>query len=193
MKNKVLVILVASAAVLGSTIFVAPANAVEQNVDVNVTIQPTIYLRTFKTVNLQITQGNLGATEKDYNTVETTDGSNILDRTAPATISKGGNPEVTKSVKELFAVWSNSGKAITVTVKPVPNDTATGGTILKNPAATTKQVTLKTATATGNFTGTPDEDQKPLIGGADLVFDVSKATAGSYSGGQIKVEALATP
>ncbi|MCV3212596.1 hypothetical protein OGM63_03455 [Plectonema radiosum NIES-515] len=193
MKNKVLAILAASAAALGSAIFAAPAHAVEQNVDVNVTIQPTIYLRTFKTINLQISQGDLGAIDKDYDPSNTTDGSAILSRIAPANLARGTQTEVTKNVKELFAVWSNSGKAVTVTVKPVPNDTTTGGTVLTNPVATTRRVTLKTATATGGFNGTPDEELNPLVGGADLVFDVSRAVAGSYSGGQIKVEALATP
>ncbi|OKH39275.1 hypothetical protein NIES2101_35595 [Calothrix sp. HK-06] len=193
MNKKILGIIAASVAALGSAIFAAPAHAVKQDVDVNVTIQPGIYLRTFKTINLQITQGDLGALqESDFNTggSDTTDGSGTLMRTQPR-IGAGSNTEVTKNVKELFAVWSNGNKPINVTVTPKVNDTGNNLTVLASSDTTsTDKVILKSVTV-NNGSGTPTA-RVPVVGGVDLVFDTSEAGAGSYTGtGLLTVEALA--
>ncbi|MBW4602957.1 MAG: hypothetical protein KME29_26200 [Calothrix sp. FI2-JRJ7] len=194
MNKKILGIVAASVAALGSAIFAAPAHAVKQDVDVNVTIQPGIYLRTFKTINLQITQGDLGALqESDYNTggSDTTDGTGTLMRTVPR-IGAGTDTEVTKNVKELFAVWSNGSRPINVTVTPKITDTDTQQTVLANAdAASTDKIVLKSVTVNGG-SGTPTNARTPIVGGVDLIFDTTEATAGSYTGaGLLTVEALA--
>jgi len=185
MKNKVLAILVASAAALGSAIFATPAHAVQQDVQVEVTVQPTIFLRTFNQVKLQITQGDLGATDKDFNSTATTDGTTLISKLKPSNISAGTALTVKKNVKELFAVFSNSAKGVTVTVTPVID-------ILTSTSGDQSSVKLKTITV-NNPSGTPTFNT-PLVGGVDLDFDLTNSSgAGTYTGGSIRVEALATP
>ncbi|BAZ38345.1 hypothetical protein NIES4101_42820 [Calothrix sp. NIES-4101] len=193
MNKKILGIIAAGAAALSSAIFTAPANAVQQDVNVEVTIQPGIYLRTFENVKLQITQGDLGATqEKDFNPgAPDTDGTTKLTLTPRPAIGSGTQTTVTKKVDELFAVWSNSGKPVNVTVTPVANSAAglPKATVLTNTADPGSEIVLTNVTV-NNGTGTPTASV-PIVGGVDLEFDVSAASAGVHTGGKLTVEALA--
>mgnify|MGYP001794473707 FL=1 len=54
MNKKVLGLLAASAAVIGSVISATPARAVQQEVEVNLTVDEVLFLRTFETVSLRI-------------------------------------------------------------------------------------------------------------------------------------------
>jgi hypothetical protein len=190
--NKKILGIIAGIATLGSAVFAAPAHAVKQDVDVTVTIQPGIYLRTFQSINLQITQKDLGATkDSDFNATPITDGTTKLTTTPAPAIGTGTGTSVKKTVVDLFAVYSNSGKPVTVTVTPVPNN-ATGtpkATTLTNVADPTSQILITGVTVTGG-TGTPTA-KLPTIGGADIDLDVSGATAGVHSGAKLTVEALA--
>ncbi|PAX53507.1 hypothetical protein [Brunnivagina elsteri] len=189
--NKKILGIIAGIATVGSAVFAAPAHAVKQDVDVTVTIQPSIYLRTFQTVNLQITQGDLGATkESDFNATPATDGTTKLTLTPAPTIGTGTSTTVKKNVAELFAVYSNSGKPVTVTITPIANNTSgPKATTLTNPADPGSEIILTGATVTGG-TGTPTA-RVPVVGGVDLDLDVSGATAGVHSGAKLTVEALA--
>ncbi len=190
--NKKILGIIAGIATVGSAVFAAPAHAVKQDVDVTVTIQPSIYLRTFQTVNLQITQGDLGATkESDFNATPMTDGTTKLTINPAPAIGTGTSTTVKKTVAELFAVYSNSGKPVTVTVTPVDNNAAgtPKATTLINAADPGSEILLTGVTVTGG-TGTPTA-RVPVIGGVDLDFDVSAATAGVHSGAKLTVEALA--
>ncbi|MEM7554391.1 MAG: hypothetical protein AAF378_09875 [Cyanobacteria bacterium P01_A01_bin.84] len=182
MNNKFLGIIAASVTAIGSTIISAPANAVEQNVNIDINIQPTMYLRTFQNVSLQITQGDLGAQDKDFDpTNNTTNGTTAIDQARP-TLGAGNQTQVTKNVQELFAVWG-TGDAVNVTV------TATQDTLTHTDGVSTAEIS--TITANGNSSGTPSATV-PIVGGADITFDLTNATnPGQYSGGILKVEALA--
>ncbi|MGD1871811.1 MAG: hypothetical protein ACFB02_02040 [Mastigocoleus sp.] len=181
--NKKFLGIIAGVAAIGSAIISAPANAVEQEVQVDITIQPTMYLRTFSNVSLQITQGDLGAADKDFDSVNTTtDGSTAIDQTNP-TFSGGSQTQVTKEVKELFAVWGSNSNAVNVTV------TATEDTLTNTDGFSQAQIT--NVVATGENTGTPSPIN-PIVGGADITFDLTNASSpGQYTGGVLKVEALA--
>ncbi|MEA5572756.1 hypothetical protein [Calothrix sp. UHCC 0171] len=196
MNKKILGIIAAGAAALSSAIFAAPANAVQQDVNVEVTIQPGIFLRTFQNVKLQITQGELGAAlEKDFNPgVTDTDGTTKLTLLPRPQVGVGTQPTVTKKVNELFAVWSNGGKPINVTVTPVANSAAGApkATILTNTADPASEILLTNVTV-NNGSGTPVNANTPIVGGVDLTFDVSAASAGVHTGGKLTVEALAQP
>ncbi|MBW4512578.1 MAG: hypothetical protein KME64_39725 [Scytonematopsis contorta HA4267-MV1] len=192
MNRKFIGILAASAAFLGSAIFAAPAKATEQEVGVNITVQPTMFLRTFQTINLNITQGDLGGTDKDFNSTPVSDGTTLIDKTAPETLGSGNLRSVTKKVPEIFAVWGNTGTNATVNVTVAP-----GGDILRpvgstGTGTTTRNVTM-TALATNN-TG-PLNAETPLVGGADLTFAFggTRVNAGRYEGGKLLVRAVANP
>ncbi|MUH00126.1 hypothetical protein F7734_50795 [Scytonema sp. UIC 10036] len=189
--KKVLAILTAAVA-LGSSILTAPANAVEQQVNVQVTVDPVIYLRTFKTIDLRITQGNLGGTDGDQ-IQETTDGSTLIDRTPPEALTTGGATSVEKDVNELFAVWGNTGTSVQVTVVPVEgSDTLTNGAT----GTALRKAKVTVGSYIGNSTGALGPET-PVVGGVKLSFafmnstdSATKPTAGVYTGGKIKVIAV---
>jgi hypothetical protein len=182
-----------SVVALASSIIAAPAEAVTQDVDVQVTISPTLYLRTFKTIDLQITNSDLGAIDKDFmgDTGTTgsaiTNGTGLIDRTPP-NFGVKSITSINKTVSELFAVWSNSQQGVNVTVTPVV-DGISGKAELMGASSTNtgKKITLKSVTTT-TASGTPTLDE-PFVGDATLTFDVTKAPAGLYNQGKIRVEA----
>jgi hypothetical protein len=190
--NKKILGIIAGIATVGSAVFASPAHAVKQDVDVTVTIQPGIYLRTFQTINLQVTQSDLGATkESDFNATPATDGTTKLTTTPVPAIGTGTSTTVKKSVAELFAVYSNSGKPVTVTVTPVENNVAgtPKATTLTNTADPSSEIVLTGVTVVGG-TGTPTT-KVPVVGGIEMDLDVSAASAGVHSGAKLTVEALA--
>ncbi|GAB1542221.1 hypothetical protein NUACC21_48950 [Scytonema sp. NUACC21] len=184
MKNKIVAILAATAA-LSSSLFAVPAQAVQQDVSVEVTVSPVLYLRTFKNISLQITNADFGAADKDYNPItETTDGSTKINSEAPASLGLPDPKAVPKTVSELFAVWSNASKVPTINLKLTqPKLTLDGGT---------RTVMISAATPVLPATPAVPTLSRPLIGGANLTFDFTTFTAGLYKGGTITVEALPT-
>ncbi|GAX42868.1 hypothetical protein NIES4075_38730 [Tolypothrix sp. NIES-4075] len=200
MKNKVLVILAASATALGSAIFVAPAHAVDQNVNVSVSVDPVIYLRTFKNIDLRISQGELGGTDGDQ-IQEKTDGSTPITRTTPDALNSGAAGNATsaeKTVKELFAVWGNSPTNVKVTVEPDPTfdmlSNNQNGAALRKAKMTVSEIT-------GDKEGPFSDNGDPKVGGVKLKFQFfasngttqTKPTAGTYTGGILKVRAVSNP
>lgn len=193
MNKKFVGIFAVSVVALASSIIAAPAHAVTQDVDVQVTISPTLYLRTFKTIDLQITNSDLGAIDKDFmgDTGTTgsavTNGTALIDQTAPNFGTKT-KTSIDKPVSELFAVWSNSPQGVDVKVTSVL-DPITGKAELMGAsgANTGKKITLKNVVPTAT-TG-PSSLETPFVGGATLTFDVTKAPAGLYTGGKITVDA----
>jgi hypothetical protein len=193
MNKKFVGIFAVSVVALASSIIAAPAEAVTQDVDVQVTISPTLYLRTFKTIDLQITNSDLGAIDKDFmgdtGTTGTaiTNGTGLIDPNAPNFGAKT-KTSIDKTVNELFAVWSNSPQGVNVAVTSVL-DPITGKAELMGASSTNagKKITLKSVVPSAT-TGTPTLDT-PFVGGATLTFDVTKAPAGLYNQGKITVEA----
>lgn len=181
--KKICAILAATVA-LGSAIFATPAQAEQKEVAVKVSVQPTLILQAFDTIDLTISAAELGAT----NTVisnpgnPTTNGTTKLTIDPPPALTTTTAEAVTKSGIELFAVWGNTDKTVNVTVTPV-TDTLVHKTI------STKKIKI-TGITVNNGSGTVSEDV-PLVGGVDLTFNVKGAAAGIYEGGKIKVEALA--
>ena len=132
MNKKVLGLLAASAAVIGSAFFATPARAVQQEVDVNLTVDEVLFLRTFQTIDLKVSQGELsGGGDKDFNQ-RSTDGTALIDVETPTGVEGiAGGETVTKEVKELYAVWGNGDvdeDEVNVTITPSPGgDILTGG------------------------------------------------------------------
>lgn len=193
MKNNILAIIVAAGtAVVGSSLFSAPAHAleVEQNVDVEIKVPEVLYLRTFDKVSLDITGDDLAGTEgvfvngpgtsvgKDKGGITT--GATPIDKNTPFI----GVSSVTKTVDELFAVWSNNPDGgVNVTLTPATS-TLTG------PNSAT--ATIASVTKLGTDPTTAPGLVNPYYGGADIEFNLSNASAvGTYTGGVINVKAVA--
>jgi hypothetical protein len=192
MNNKILGIIATSVATISGAVISAPAQAqtsepagLANSVDVQIYVSPTLYLRTFKTVNLTITGKDLGATDRDA-TGETT-GDTPIPVTRPTGFggtAGGDRSAIKKNVKELFAVFGANGTQVTVTAKV---DSA-ASTLTNSADNTTAEMTAITLT---NATGTISAN-RPLVGGADLTFDLTDATAGTYTGGKVIIEAKGT-
>lgn len=200
MNKKILGLLAASAAVVGSAIFSAPARAVQQDVNVNLTVDEVLFLRTFETVDLRVSQGELsgGAVDKDFNQDPTTDGTALIDiENAPNLRDITGGDSVTKTVRELYAVWGNGNSNVTVTVRPSP-----GGEMLSNGETGRAEVKARMSVLNDQLLSDRDfgdlrDDETPLVvGGVELQFDFTddrdsptNPQAGAYTGGRLTVEA----
>jgi hypothetical protein len=195
MKNNVLaIILAAGTAVVGSSLFSAPARAltIDQDVDVEINVPEVLYLRTFETLSLDITvdelagvaQGtNLPQAQSGYDTINpTSDGTTDIDDTSPFAGVTAGT--ISKTVNQVYAVWSNNPNGFDVTLtNPADILTATTGGATATMSNLQKTVATDPATAVGLIT--------PHIGGASFDLDLTSATkADTYDGGVINVEVV---
>lgn len=195
MKNKILAIAAtAGTAILGSSVFSTPAQALTQtqNVTINYTVPEILYLRTFQTVNMTLDATSLGAAltaqgngfvGKDYNdpnsvTINNTTGPDAtLDPTSPF----GNLAAVQQNIPELYAVWSNNSTG-NVDVNLTSTDlTAAGG----------QTIAVNSITPTVDNFAAPGLDT-PQIGGADLDLDLTDATVTGIYTGTITVD-VSTP
>lgn len=207
MNKKVLTLLAASAAVLGSAIFAAPASAVKQEVDVDITVDEVLFLKTFDKVELRITQNELsGDFTVESGTEGTTDGSTQLNLSGVSLGDEATSTEVTKDVNELYAVYSNSRDnvpQVRVKADPTANRLYLDGDTTEDFAL----MTVEEDDFTENARDADSEDVEEsvtdgavpvLIGGVQLKFqfkedadtNVDEVQAGNYTGGRLIVEAI---
>lgn len=197
MKNNVLAIIVAAGtAVVGSSLFSVPAHALTatQDVGVQINVPEVLYLRTFQTVSLNITVDELAGVAPGTNLANarsgydptTSDGTTTIDHTSPFAGVTAGT--ISKSISQLYAVWSNNANGVTVNVTtPTTNLTST------NPGSTAT-ATISNIADTGTDPNTAVGLDTPLVGGATFDVDLSTATeAGTYTGGIIRVTATGNP
>ncbi len=204
MNKKVLGLLAASAAVVGSAIFATPARAVQQEVDVKLTVDEVLFLRTFESVDLRVSQGELagGTQDKDFDN-RATDGTLQIDVEGDTGVNNIlGGSTVTKDVRELYAVWGNGDvddNEVNVTITPSSGgETLTGGSN-RDPITATMSVVelLDSDRNVDDLNDDLDLDGTLLkIGGVKLQFDfkdedgnTTEPTAGEYIGGTLTVEA----
>ena len=200
MNKKVLGLLAASAAVIGSAIFATPARAVQQNVEVNLTVDEVLFLRTFSSIDLKVSQGDLsGGDDKDFDG-RSTDGTLQIDVETPTGVNDiDGGTTVTKNVRELYAVWGNGdvdSDDVNITIRPsAGGDTLTGGST-RDPILA--KMSVGDLIDTERDIDDLEEDSEGLlaIGGVQLTFDFEDEDgnsiapqAGAYTGGSLTVEA----
>lgn len=199
MKSKILAIVAASTAVLGGAIFAAPAQAQitgSSDVGVEVTVPEILYLRTVETISVAIEPTDLTAATLDpsgsgffgTDKAGTADGTTSgLDTTSPF-FAVSGVLEVTKSIPDVFAVWSNSPRGLGVEVT-----TAITNADITNVA---NGATIQIAGVTPIAASAPVPGLiNPFVSGVDLTLDLTGSggisDAGAYDGGVITVTATA--
>ncbi|PLZ13670.1 hypothetical protein [Fischerella thermalis] len=196
MKNKILAIAAtAGTAILGSSVFSTPAQALTQTQDVtiNYTVPEILYLRTFQTVNMTLDANLLGATltaqgsgfvGKDYDPTNATVNIDPVTGNADVTLDQtspfGNLAAIQQSIPELYAVWSNSTGTVDVNLTSTPL-TEVGG----------KTIAVNSITPTVDNFAAPGLDT-PQIGGADLDLDLTNATVMGIYTGTITVD-VSTP
>jgi len=186
MKNKVLAILAASAAVLGSAIFAAPAHAQNATLPVKIQVQPQIFLSTYSDLKFVVDQKDLVGAAPDQS-VAYDESSGIVPpkKVLPlGTTTFAGS--ITRAINPLYYVWANTGTAMTVKV------TATGSTLTRQtPNVNANDTVTMSVDAGGSFstTGTGLADSQAIPGQATLkfLFNNGAPTAGSYDGGQLAI------
>lgn len=203
MKNRFLAIAAASTAALGSAIISAPAHAQFVNtppntVNVNLEVPEVLYLKTVSDINLSVAPPELvngsytqfGSKYFGSSTggVINADGSGGVDTTSPfsGTVATG---TVSKSVNNVYAVWSNSPRAggVKITISSAngdlsgPNGSFANLTNVTGSVASTPALGLGTPITT-NVTGVPVGFTIQLGG---------KQSAGQYTGAKINVQAEA--
>lgn len=201
--KKILGIFVASAAALGSAIFAAPAQAQNsETIDVQVTVDPVLYLQTFETVNLRISQEDLGAGEQSSKTGTQT-GQTSIEEILSETPQPGvgnGTTYTTESM-DLYAVLGNSNTPVNVTVRV--DDTE--GKKLTNTQEGSSSIAsaIMTIADGATFNSTIPVGESMVTGQVQLKFDFFRQQttttgpvdieavprAGLYTGGKLIVEA----
>ncbi|NEU76613.1 hypothetical protein PI95_029915 [Hassallia byssoidea VB512170] len=187
MKNKVLVILAASAAALGSAIIAAPANAQTANLPVEIQIKPGVFLRTYESLKFVVsTQDLLGGKSVDqvgkYD--ETTGTITPLPKTAPPTEA---TTEVIRTVTPLYQVWGGTGSKVKITPT---KDTLVSST---NGGLGSADTVVMSVVAGNDITTTPTPAGTPYEGTAQLKFKFSNGNTSSgtnYTGGQLSISVV---
>jgi hypothetical protein len=197
MNKKFVGIFAVSVVALASSIIAAPADAAMKEVDLSVDVQQAIQLRTFQGIDLRVSPGDFkGVTDSDYDPKVRTDGTLSItpySGNIPSGTSETGRI-ITKNVRELFSVSSNSSTTAATTVEV----TITGPTdnrLTKTGGGSTDSILIQTIAATGgsvtgNKTTGPSSFGTPFTGGVDLTFNLGAAPAGIYTG-ILKVDAIA--
>ena len=186
MKNKVLAILAASAAALGSGIFSAPANAQTATLPVTIQVQPQIFLSTYKDLKFVIDQKDLVGAAPDQ-TVSYDESSGILPPNKVRPLgSTAFSGSINRVINPLYYVWASSGTPMTVKVN------ATGNTLTRQtPNVNANDTVTMSVDAGGSFptTGAGLADAQGIQGQATLkfLFNNGTPTAGSYTGGQLAI------
>ncbi|BAY41187.1 hypothetical protein NIES2111_55790 [Nostoc sp. NIES-2111] len=197
MKSKILAIVAASTAALGSAILSAPAQAqitsAPANVGVSVSVPEVLYLRTVANIDVDIpvsaltsqTLDPLGSGFSRTETIGTADGTNGVDIISPFNTTNG---DVTASISipQVFAVWSNSPRGLGVEVAAaIGTATLTG--------ANGSTITLTSAAASPASAAVPGL-VNPFVGGVNLGLTLGGngiSQAGDYAGGVITITATA--
>jgi hypothetical protein len=201
MNKKVLGLLAASAAVASTAIFASPARAVKQEVNVNLTVDEVLYLRTFEDVELRVSQSELGSggSAEESDARGTTDGTNLLDVTGVTVDDESDATFVEKDVEELYAVYSN-GDADDIKVQVTVDPTGKTLTNIDDDDFTAEMSVVGDINSERNVDlddiDYDDGDEAKTIGGVRLRFDFfddddeEAPQAGRYEGGVIVVEAI---
>ncbi|GEM_PF-2158814 len=198
MNKKILGLLAASTAVVGNTIFATPARAVTQDVNVRVTVDEVLFLKTFDTVDLRVTQGDLGGAAEST-TEGTTNGTNQLNLSGVTVGQESTSTEVIKDVNELYAVYGNAEPEdinVRITVDPTANELTHDTDEDFTAVMTVESDAFNTEARTVNDDLDIEGDEPLAIGGAQLKFefrddgDPSAPKAGLYTGGKVVVEAI---
>ncbi|MGI8500626.1 MAG: hypothetical protein ACR2LR_05740 [Hassallia sp.] len=187
MKNKVLVILAASAAALSSAIFATPANAQTANLPVEIQVKPGVFLRTYESLKFVVsTQDLLGGSsvEQVGKYDETTGTITPLPRTVP-----GGTPTdtVIKTVSPLYQVWGGTGSIVKIAPTKDTLTSSGGGGLGSADTVTMSVLEGNDVTTTATPAGTPFEGTAKL----QFKFSNRNTTAGtSYTGGQLSISVV---
>jgi hypothetical protein len=195
MNKKIVAMLAATVAAVGSVIVTAPAHAQTATLPVTVTVQPRLVLRTYSALNFVVNQQDLlGGKSLDQDA----GAYNEAGTTAPlSTTTPGGTAPkdtITKTIPNLYQVWGGGANTTVNIIASTPtlttSTTAGGGGFGGTTPPATDTVTMAVTSgngvkATAPVTGTP------FVGGVGLSLKFnSGSTPGastSYTGGQLTI------
>ncbi len=199
MNKKVLGLLAASAAVVGSAIFAAPARAQTAVLPVEIEVTPQVFLRTYEGLKFVVSQQDLQGTgsveQQQGNIYDEKAGTGTLSTDAPD--GQSGNGTVQKIVPRLYQLWGNTGANVEIVASQNTlqdsNGATGGGGSFGGGTPSTDTVTITQVTK-----GTEEQKQNAnnvqyREGSAAFDFTFSNPSAGSattYTGGEITIRVV---
>lgn len=186
MNKKILGIIAASAAVLGSAIAAAPAHAQNATMDVELEVQPNVYLVTYSKLKFLVNSNDILGSSFLNNTAvydEKLKTTTLPEGEIPA---EGAVSAVSKTVTPLYRVFANSGATVTVSAdEAMLRRTGTGANV--------NDVVSMAVEAGASKTISPGQSAF-VPGDATLKFTfpgTSAPPAGAiYTGGKLKISVV---
>jgi hypothetical protein len=193
MNKKILGIIAASAAAIGSAIIASPADAQTANLDVELEVQPSVYLVTYSKLKLLVSSNDLLGNPSVSQTAEYDEksGTSVLPAGSIGTPGTTLTP-VTKTIKPLYRVSANSGATVTLN--------ASNPTLVRDGGASSDTVTMEVDTASKTKSIPVSATGAFVDGDATLkfTFNGSGVPSGTtanppmYKGGRLTIS-VATP
>jgi hypothetical protein len=192
MNKKILGIIAASAAVIGSAIIAAPADAQTATLDVELEVQPSVYLVTYNRLKFLISNNELQGNPSVSQTVtydEKALGSSTLPAgSIPTTV--GSLTPVVKKISPLYRVAAPSGSTVSLTAS-TPTLTRQGA------GASTGDIVTMSVDSGSQSKTIPTGTTGFIDGDATLNFAFASVPSGGsgnpkYAGGKLTIS-VATP
>jgi hypothetical protein len=193
MNKKILSIIAASAAVMGSAI-AAPAHAQTANLPVQITVKPGIFLRTYSdlkfVVSTQDLQGGASVDQMAGSYDETTGTLPSLPTTPPPNTP---TDTIIKTVNPLYQLY---GGTSTTSIKIAASQPTLTGAASAGLGGTSDTITMSVDPSSDVSAGsaTAPSAGNPYLGSAKLSFKFgspNSATAGrTYTGGQLTISVI---
>jgi hypothetical protein len=194
MNKKILGIIAASTAVIGSAIIASPADAQTATLPVEITVRPAVFLRTYSGLKFQVSTQDLiggGSLDQGGSAGNVYDEANTPAGTLVATPPVGTSTDtVFKEVKPLYQLWGGSSSANVKVTASVPTlkSAGTGGI-----GGGGDDVTMEVVEG-GDLPAAMPTTGGPFLGNAKLSFKFlspTSATAGkTYSGGELTISVV---
>lgn len=183
MNKKILGIIAASTAAIGSAIIASPAHA-QVSLPVTVEVQPQIFLSTYKDLKFVVTQKDLSGAVPDQS-VSYDENGTIKPPNKVRPILGAPVSTITREIDPLYYVWAPNATAMTVKVGAKKSELTRTLPI----ADLSDKVTMSVIDgASTPLTGTGLGNANAVSGKAKLEFKfVSPPDAGTYAGGEVSI------
>lgn len=192
MNKKILGIIAASAAAVGSTIIAAPAHAQTANLPVQITVKPGVFLRTYSDLKFVVsTQDLQGGTTVDQAAGSYDETTGSLPSLPTTPIPNTPTDTILKTVNPLYQLY---GGTTTTTVKinasqPTLMSSGSGGL-----GGGTDTIAMSVDPSSASVTAAAPASGQPYLGSAKLSFKFSSPTSASagktYTGGQLTISVV---
>jgi hypothetical protein len=192
MNKKILGIIVASAAAVGSAIIASPAHAQTANLPVQITVKPGVFLRTYSDLKFVVsTQDLQGGVSVDQTAGSYDETTGTLPSLPTTPIPNTPTDTILKTVNPLYQLY---GGTSTTSVKIAASQATLTGTAPGGLGGASDTITMSVDPSSASVTAPAPSAGNPYLGSAKLSFKFSSpasASAGkTYTGGQLTISVV---